>query len=220
MQGYLDGLQLVLALANSTKSSITTPTSPSPAPALILTLRSQPNDMVLQPLFASLIEQFDCSRTGHLHITGDLLPRAVFQNTLATLPTQKITLVATDPHDLLKIMNDNPSLTQVAPVFRSGKGKAKPPPRKPHYFPGLKTLELSMVDFGVDGTRVKLLISALKRRQRGSRLHRLEIDEASNFREWDKKEIKEALPKLDLEWDGLELDSEEEDEDEFYGDDY
>lgn len=149
----------------------------------LLTFRHR-NQILLHPFLRSLIGHFDFSKLEEFDAIGNLIPPAVFQATIATLPMKSIRLFEGSLPQFLRAL-------ECVDSFGS------------HSFPALKTITLHGVDFESQSI-LELLISSLRRRQQ---IERLEIKEAYHFDAEDAEIIEQALPQLDFIWDTCEMSS-------------
>lgn len=200
---YDDGAHMVVTFANTHDPSSIHPSGSKWS----LTLREVAHDIIpIDPLLASLTSHLDFSQINEIQLDDDLVPRVALENRLAALPMRHFILNNYDVHDLLQIMECDPSL-QLPPPPLPGNPESDPStPTKAYYFPALETLKLPRAYFRDGAVTVDLLISALKRRLQANPIKHLRINGAENFFCRDQRMILNALPTLEFEWDGCDYD--------------
>lgn len=198
---YAYGSHLVAALADPHNPSRIHPTGSS----LSLAFAEHWHDTMgfMDTILSCLKSHLAFNQINELKLADNLMPRVAFENQLAPLPMRHFILRNSRITDFLKIMHSDPPLT--VPPSPSNTESEPSTPAGPHYFPALETITLEdNVELEKNG--VEFLIAVLKRRPEVNRIKNLRIDDTRYLDCEDKRRILDALPALELQWDGHEGD--------------
>lgn len=188
------------------------------------------NTVSMDPLLTSLIKQYDFSRIYQVKLSDGIVARATLHNIVAKLRMKHLVFAGQPLGDLLEVMDSDPALiplprSQPHPSSPSPAHSVSAPSLSrsantaqenmiegttrrrrlvndiPLYFPSLRTITLSSVEFRPTQANLELLIILLKSRIKLGNRHfqGLKIRGAYDFYPTDMEKIQDGLPELKIE---------------------